>query len=276
MPYSQQQWLHAAQQQPTLPENVPTWLRRFAADCRAGDIHDLLNDKARIVPDKDADGHSPRYSAVLILIGGDSEWEPKDGAARGVASYPKDATVLLTHRAPTMRKHSGQVAFPGGGREDQDDGPIATAIREAQEETGLNPESVEPLAIMQPIYIDRSNFAVIPVLAYWRTPHRVYCASAENDWVEPYPISELANPERRFRVEFMQWNGPAWKLGNLVLWGFTGGVISAMLQRAGWDQPWNDSDRVDLFSALKQSDNGEALGQMHRDFTHAGPEGGAP
>ncbi|HIW95936.1 MAG TPA: CoA pyrophosphatase [Candidatus Corynebacterium gallistercoris] len=270
--FTQAQWLRAAAQQPPMPQDLPGWIVDFVKDCREGDIHEYLNDSARIVPKQGPGGQPPRYSAVLILLGDLAEGGADEA---GVASHKK-ASMLLTHRAPTMRKHSGQVAFPGGGREDQDAGPIETALREANEETGLDPASVDVCAVMQPIYIDRSNFAVIPVLAYWREPHPVYCASAENDWVQPYPVAKLVDPARRFRVEYLGWSGPAWMIDDMVLWGFTGGVISAILQRAGWEEPWDDAAAMDLFATLQESSNGEALGEMRQAFTHAGPDGGAP
>lgn len=282
-------WLARMQKQPELPSNLPEWLHDFARDCREVDIHQYLNDSARIVPEVDEHGRPPRYSAVLILLSGDATFS-RPASAIGRQAIPTDATMLLTHRTPTMRNHSGQVAFPGGRLEEADAGPVETALREAEEETGLNPDTVEPFAVLQPIYIDRSNFAVVPVVAWWRQPHAVSCPTTENDWVEPYPLGELVNPERRFEVGFAGWRGPAWNLhigeeNPLVLWGFTGGVISALLRRAGWEEPWSsggDSGAEgpwNLFETLAGSANGEALGEMREGFDRAnkmGRNGGAP
>ncbi|MGJ4079386.1 NUDIX hydrolase [Corynebacterium macclintockiae] len=284
------QWLALAQAQPELPADLPEWLRDFARDCREVDIHQYLNDSARIVPETDEHGRPPRYSAVLILLSGDATFIRPAGAT-GRQAIPADATMLLTHRAPTMRNHSGQVAFPGGGVEEADAGPIDTALREAEEETGLNPDTVEPFAVLQPIYIDRTNFAVVPVVAWWRHPHRVECPTTENDWVEPYPLPELVNPQQRFEVGVYGWRGPAWTLPigeekPLVLWGFTGGVINALLRRAGWEEPWSSGGGEDgaeephnLFTTLASSANGEALGEMREEFDRTeeqGRNGGAP
>lgn len=284
------QWLAHAQAQPELPADLPEWLRGFARDCREVDIHQYLNDSARIVPETDEHGRPPRYSAVLILLSGDATFTRPAGAT-GRQAIPADATMLLTHRAPTMRNHSGQVAFPGGGVEEADAGPIDTALREAEEETGLNPDTVEPCAVLQPIYIDRTNFAVVPVVAWWRHPHRVECPTTENDWVEPYPLPELVNPQQRFEVGVYGWRGPAWTLPigkekPLVLWGFTGGVINALLRRAGWEEPWSGGGGDDgaeephnLFATLASSANGEALGEMKEGFDRTeeqGRNGGAP
>ena len=284
-----QQWLTNIDIQPKIPFDLPEWLREFARDCREVDIHQYLNDSARIVPETDDQGRPPRYSAVLVLLSGDADFRRPAGAT-GRQAFPADATMLLTHRAPTMRNHSGQVAFPGGRVEDADAGPIDTALREAEEETSLDPTTVEPFAILQPIYIDRSNFAVVPVVAWWRQPHKVSCPTTENDWVEPFPLSELVNPQRRFEVGFAGWRGPAWNLhigadNPLVLWGFTGGVINALLQRAGWEEPWSSGgasgadEPWNLFETLAGSANGEALKEMREGFDRAnesGRNGGAP
>ena len=129
------------------------------------------------------------------------------------------------------------------------------------------------------------------MVAWWRHPHRVECPSTENDWVEPYPLPELVNPQQRFEVGVYGWRGPAWTLTigeekPLVLWGFTGGVINALLRRAGWEEPWSSGGGEDgaeephnLFTTLASSANGEALGEMKEGFDRAeeqGRNGGAP
>ncbi len=223
-------------------------------------IHEpLLHDESRRVPTVGPDGTPPRYSAVLILLG-----HVPTGDAQ-----PDTLSVLLTHRAPTMRKHSGQMAFPGGGWEAQDSDPIVTALRESEEETGLDPTSVQPLAMLEPLYIDRTNFAVVPVVAYWTQPHEVYAASPENDWVAMVPISELVEPTHRFNVEFGNWIGPAFHVAGMVLWGFTAAVMHGLIQRAGWEQPWGEDDpenTVNLFQALEASANQESTADMRNYY----------
>lgn len=254
--YSFEQWLAAAEQQPELPEHLPDWLRPVVEMARSGDMYE----QQRKVPKEGVDGTPPRYSAVLVLPG-----EAPEAAEASAAGDPP-ATILLTHRAPSMRTHSGQMAFPGGARESQDSGPIATALREANEETGLDPDSVEPVALIRPLYIDRTNFAVVPVLAYWRQPHPVHPATTENDWVQPLPLSELTDPDKRFLVECGPWHGPAFYVDKMVLWGFTGGVVNELLKCAGWERPWDKQRKVDLFTALEKSANGEALSDMWDSF----------
>lgn len=261
--YGLDDWLARANTQPDLPAGaVPRWLAHVVAQARNSDFRDAMGDRSRVVPEIDEDGNPPRYSAVLVLLSGDPTAEGD--------SLPEDAKVLLTHRTPTMRNHSGQIAFPGGMREPYDAGPIDTAVREATEETGLDPETITPLAVMQPLYIQRSSIAVVPVLAYWHSPHHVHPATGENDWVHPVSIPHLVNPESRMAVEFLGWSGPAFIVGTMVLWGFTGGVIDTLLRTAGWEKPWNRTDSQNLFSVLERSSNGEALKLMRDNFTGDG------
>ncbi|MBB3116207.1 NUDIX hydrolase [Corynebacterium bovis] len=254
MTYTFDDWYRARSRQPDPVPDVPPWLAGVTGRARSSTLDRLLPGPGRAVPETDDDGVPPRYSAVLVLLGGDPD----------ATETPGDASLLLTHRTPTMRTHSGQVAFPGGRREPGDAGPVATALREAVEETGLDPAGVDPLAVCREIYIPGSNSAVVPVLAYWRRPVPVRPATTETDWVAPVPLATLADPARRSRVGLAGWSGPAFDLGPYLLWGFTGGVVSAVLDLGGWARPWDDGTVRDLVTALGESGNGEPLGTLDR------------
>lgn len=239
--------------QPPLPEHIPAWITHLVHEARKGGIHQKLSDRAQQTPPTSKDGKAIRPSAVLILLSGDPTFRPTEQHP-----YPEGATLLLTHRAPTLSSHSGQMAFPGGRKDEEDHTPIATALREATEETGLDPQSVEPLAVLPPIYIDRTHNVVTPVLAYWRTPGEVHAASpTEVASVKNVPLDTLTNPENRISVGIMGWTGPAFHIGKLILWGFTGGIVDALLKEAGWEQPWDRSTVYDLAEVLDQSENNE-------------------
>ncbi len=98
-----------------------------------------------------------REAAVLVLFSG-----PETGPADG--GLPDDADLLLTVRASTLRHHAGQAAFPGGASDPTDDGPVATALREAHEETGIDVGRLHPLVTMERTFIAPSQFHVVPVL----------------------------------------------------------------------------------------------------------------
>lgn len=74
--------------------------------------------------------------------------------------------LAFIRRSHDLRLHSGEIAFPGGGAEAIDSSPVATALREAQEEIGLDPARVEILGILAPLFTSVSNYLITPVVAY--------------------------------------------------------------------------------------------------------------
>lgn len=187
-------------------------------------------------------GDEARSAAVLVLFGGDA----------AASDLPADAAVLLTQRASSLRQHRGQVAFPGGAADPGDDGPIGTALREAQEETGVDPAGVQPLTVLDPIFIPPSGFDVTPVIAYWRSPGTAFVVDVgEVEQVAAIPIRDLVDPANRFVVRHPRgYRGPAFTVGGMLVWGFTAGVLSGVLDVAGWTLPWDDGDVRDLESSL--------------------------
>ncbi|GGQ43609.1 NUDIX hydrolase [Couchioplanes azureus] len=174
-----------------------------------------------------------RPSAVLVLLGEDRSGRPD---------------LLLLQRAATMRNHAGQPAFPGGAADPDDRDAAATALREANEEVGLDPATATVLTTLPQLYIPVSGFAVTPVLAWWHAPHPVRpCDPAEVAHVARLPIAELADPANRIRVRHPSgWVGPAFQASGMLVWGFTAGVISALLDMAGWSRPWHPGRIMEL------------------------------
>jgi 8-oxo-dGTP pyrophosphatase MutT (NUDIX family) len=177
-------------------------------------------------------GHR-RASAVLMLFG-EGEHGPD---------------VLLTERSATMRSHAGQVAFPGGAIDPGDGGPVGAALREAQEETGLDPAGVVVAGTLPDLYLPVSDFAVTPVLAWWRTPSPVGPVdAAEVAKVVRVPLAELVDPANRFRWRHPSgYVGPGFRAGGLFVWGFTAGIVDRLLHLSGWERPW-DATRVETMS----------------------------
>lgn len=205
-----------------------------------------------------------RDAAVLVLFSGprDSSPYPSGGwgpSLRGecpqTGGLPDDADLLVTVRASTLRHHAGQAAFPGGAADPGDEGPIHTALREAHEETGIDADRLQPLATLEKMFIPPSGFHVVPVLAYSPDPGPVAVVDeSETAIVARVPVRAFINPENRLMV-FRKENtrrlaGPAFLLNEMLVWGFTGQVISAMLDVAGWAQPWNTEDVRELDDAM--------------------------
>ena len=154
--------------------------------------------------------------------------------------------VLLIERAHDMRSHAGQPAFPGGGVDDVDEGAIEAALREANEETGLDPTGVEVLAQLPDLWVPPSGFVVTPVLGWWRSPSPVSVVdAAEVASVHRVPLAELTDPANRFRVQHPSgYVGPAFGVRDLVVWGFTGGLLDRLIYLGGWERAW-DRSRVE-------------------------------
>ena len=171
-----------------------------------------------------------RESAILILFA--------DGA--------NGPELLIIERSRNLRSHAGQPAFPGGGVEPDDDTLVTTALREAQEETGVNPADVAVIGLLPRLYVPVSGFAVTPVVAHWRNPGPVWAADAlEVESVHRIPVADFVNPSNR-----LQWRhprgylGPGFEVDGLLIWGFTAQLIDDLLRLL----PWDGSRKVEVSS----------------------------
>lgn len=218
------------------PETVPPWLRQLVRATAEVDVS-VFRRLAAFTPD-------PRSAAVLVLFGEDDSHGPD---------------VLLQRRAAGDDTHSGQVSFPGGSAEDSDDGPVATALREAVEETGLDPAGVRPLAVLPELHIPVSRFEVTPVLAHWERPSVVRAVNpAESSAVARVPLETLTEPANRFMVRHPSgYLGPAFAAPGMLVWGFTAGVLTLIFAAAGWERPWDHKDVRDLGVAWRAIDAGD-------------------
>jgi 8-oxo-dGTP pyrophosphatase MutT (NUDIX family) len=202
----------------------PAWLATLLQAADGLDAGDL----SRSTPPPEGG----RESAVLVLFG-----EGPDGP-----------DVLLIERSGHSRQHAGQAAFPGGAVEPDDDGPASTALREAAEETGLDPTGVDVLAVLPALWLPPSGFLVVPVLAWWREPSVVGVADPnEVAAVARVPIARLVDPANRFRVQHPSgYIGDAFEVDDLFVWGFTAGLLSRLLEIGGWSKEWNAAVVRDL------------------------------
>ncbi|MBM9620259.1 NUDIX hydrolase [Streptomyces zhihengii] len=211
-------------------EGVPEWLDPVVRAAAAVQPHQL----SRFLPPADGGG---RQSAVLVLFG---------EGARG-------PELLLMERAGTLRSHAGQPSFPGGALDPEDGdpattGPLRAALREAWEETGLDPSGVQTFGVLPKLYIPVSGFVVTPVLGWWRTPSPVSVVDpAETARVFTVPVADLTDPANRATAVHPSGHaGPAFLVESALVWGFTAGVIDRLLHFAGWERPWDRTREVPL------------------------------
>ena len=212
---------------------IPAWLEPVA---RAAD-EITVDDLTRFIAPDDA---VARRGAVLLLFGSERD-------------------LLLTERAHDMRSHPAQVSFPGGSI-DPGETPREAALREAEEETGLRREGVEVFAELPELWLPPSNFAVTPVLGWWAQESPVGVVDPrEVHAVYRVPLAELIDPAHRISVRHPSgWLGPGFLIGpgkDVVLWGFTAGIVSRLLDFVGWSQPWDDARIRDLPAHMLQGGN---------------------
>lgn len=174
-------------------------------------------------------------------IRGERRWTDR-GPARASVLVPlvqrDELTVLLTQRTEHLTDHAGQISFPGGRAEPEDADEVATALREAQEEIGLDPSVVEVLGRL-PIYTTGTGFIVTPVIGLLPPDQPLSPDPNEVADVFEVPLSFLMNPahHRRHQVEVegnrreflsMPWQGRLHEHGHdrhYFIWGATAAML---------------------------------------------------
>ena len=143
-----------------------------------------------------------------------------------------EPTLLFTQRTPHLSRHSGQISFPGGRRELGDLSPVETALRETQEEIGLDPGRVEVMGEL-PVYTTVTHYRVTPVVALVQTPFSLTLDSFEVAEAFEVPLAFLMNPaqHRRHEVIFEQMKrqflSMPWYEGGreYFIWGATAAML---------------------------------------------------
>lgn len=222
------------------PGTVPAWLVPLVVGSSEPSVADL----SRISVPPVGNG---RPAAVLVLLAVDEPGAEPD--------------MLLLRRSDGLTAHAGQVAFPGGAVEDADGGPVAAALREADEEVGVRAADVRPVALLPERYVPPSDFLVTPVLAHWQRPGPVQPVDlGETAAVARIPVGVLADPANRVLVRGSTgWSFPAFVLPGMLVWGFTGGLVDAVLAMGGWERPWH-ADRVHDLDAAWELAEGTGVG----------------
>jgi 8-oxo-dGTP pyrophosphatase MutT (NUDIX family) len=169
-----------------------------------------------------------RRSAVLILFG----------------EGPRGPDVLLIEKSAHLRSHAGQPAFPGGGVDPGDDFPIGTALREAEEEAGIDPAGVRVLATLPELFLPPSDRLVVPVVGWWDDPRDVTVGDPhEVARVARVPLADLTDPANRYRLRHPAgFIGPAFCVADMEVWGFTAALLDAILEASGLTRPWDEND----------------------------------
>ncbi|MGN8151128.1 NUDIX hydrolase [Agrobacterium sp. 22094] len=184
-------------------------------DRDARDIGDhILNPSVRL----SGEGIRLKDAAVLVPVIDDGD----------------EARVIFTQRTKTLRNHSGQISFPGGGIDAQDRSPEEAALRETEEEIGMSRRFIETVGRM-PDYISGTGFRIKPVLAVVRPGFTLTPNPAEVDEVFEVPLSFLMNPANHSRGSRMFQGRERFfyemPYGERYIWGITAGIVRSIYER---------------------------------------------
>ena len=193
--------------------------KRLKQDLPGKEAHELMKPKM-------ADGSNfilkhpakPRDGGVLILF-----YESDEGVR-----FP------LIQRPTYEGIHSGQVALPGGKEEESDRSLITTALREANEEIGINPEKVEILGSLSKFFVIASNYCVLPVIGVTKEPPQFVPDSREVESILHPTLADLINPKLLKEKQMMVRGGvdmicPYYDLEQKVVWGATAMMLSELV-----------------------------------------------
>lgn len=203
----------------------PAWMDRAVAVIDSAPPDYLV----RFTPPEDVD----RRAAVLMLFG------PHPGGGEA---------VVLTERSPGLHSHPGQVSFPGGRVDAGDADDVATALRETREEVGIEPEGIDVVHALPPLYLSPSRNAVTPVLAYWPRPRPLRVVDpVEVARVDYVALDELLDPGNRYVAVHPLRPGmetPAFIVDGLFVWGFTAMLLSTLFEVAGLALAWDTTRQI--------------------------------
>lgn len=222
---------------------LPAWLQPVVDATSTISVHELTH----FMP---PEGNDARRGAVLMVFADREAGPDAPVALDAPGDLVQRGELLLTERNHHMRSHPGQVSFPGGSL-DPGETPEQAALREAYEEIGLQPAEVQVFGELPELWLPPSNFAVTPVLGYWRDRGVVRIESPDEvHEIHHVAIADLLDPDHRISVRHPSgWTGPGFLIGpdrDVILWGFTAGIIARLLSYLGWGGDWDRARVRDL------------------------------
>ena len=163
------------------------------------------------------DAHGRTVAAVLVPMFG----------------HPDDPGLVFTERRADLRRHAGEISFPGGRRDHPGEELVATALREAEEEIGLAPEDVQVLGALPPIGTFVTNYRVHPFVGLIGADLRFDPNPAEVETVLAFKLPQLSEgfAMRRLVRRGVPIRTPTYVVGEHLIWGATARILGELLQR---------------------------------------------
>lgn len=188
-------------------------------------------------PELDDLDHVPRhgdhrFSPDLLLERAPTPAKPA-AVLIAVIDRADGPTVLFTRRSSALRNHSGQISFPGGRIDPTDDGPLDAALREAEEEIGLDRSLVHPIGYLD-LYLSNSGYRIAPVVALVDAPPEFRLNPAEVAGIFECPLAFLMDQANHV-AESREWRGMmrryyAMPWQGYYIWGVTAGIVRALYE----------------------------------------------
>lgn len=201
-------------------EEISFWKNQLEQPLPGDAAHRKFSPPQRLVPDEQTlKTLAPKEAAVLIMLFKDQK---------------NNTNTLLMERVAYNGVHSKQISFPGGKKEETDADFFQTAKREAQEEVAANPNSIEFLGSLSPLYIPPSNFLVYPFVGWYHEPPNFIGSPAEVSKLITVELASLRNPDnvtyKHITVKDQLLKCPAYYVKSRLVWGATAMIISELLE----------------------------------------------
>jgi ADP-ribose pyrophosphatase len=168
--------------------------------------------------------------------------DPRDRLAAVLAPLVEgpEASLVFTVRSSDLSRHAGEISFPGG-LQDPGESLSETALREAFEEIGLDPEMTDLVGALPPVHTTVSGILVVPFVGMLESLPALVVSEGEIEEVLTFTVARLAEAERAVEVAREPgrvWHGFAYELDGYMIWGATGWMLHGLLEVIRKEASW--------------------------------------